>query len=69
MPEPITYTRPFEPLSLPETIELNFTDLGLLQIMSEETGVSYEELIRTSIKHLYHNRHSIFHTTTTIRDL
>ena len=68
MPEQITYIRPFDSLSLPETIELNFTDLGLLQIISEETGANYEELIRTAIKHLYYNRHSIFHTTT-IRDL
>ena len=48
MTKPITYTRPFDTLSLPETIKLNFTDLGLLQIISEETGQSYEELIHTA---------------------
>ena len=63
MTEPITYTRPFESLSLPEIIELNFTDLGLLQIISEETGQSYEDLIHTAIKHLYYNRHTIFNET------
>ena len=67
--EQITYTRPFEPLSLPEVINLNLTDIRLLQIISEETGINYGELIHTAIKNLYHNRHSIFHTTTTIRDL
>lgn len=58
--EQITYTQPFKPLSLPEAIELNFADLGLLEIISEETGLEYEQLIHIAIKHLYLNRHTIF---------
>lgn len=60
MPEQITYTRLSAEFPLPVTINLNFTDVGLLEILKDETGKDYDQLLRTAIRELYYNRHTVF---------
>ncbi len=59
MTELISYKQPIEPLFLPETIELDSSDILLLQALKIATSKTYEELIHTAIRNLYYKQKTL----------